>query len=46
MKSTDTLLLGPKAEMNDWRDLLWMYWTHLLFVSFLMFLIIIVPFLA
>ncbi|XP_064543199.1 prominin-like protein [Drosophila montana] len=46
VKSADTLSMGPKTEMNDWRDLLWKYWLHLLIVLFLIFLIIIVPFLA
>ncbi|XP_015017242.2 prominin-like protein [Drosophila mojavensis] len=44
--SRDTLILGQKTEMNDWRDLLWRYFQYLVWVAFLLLLIIIIPFIG
>ncbi|XP_032594802.1 prominin-like protein [Drosophila grimshawi] len=45
-KRNDTLDLGPKADLNDWRDLLKSYWLAYFWVMFLLFLIIAMPFIA
>ncbi|TDG53374.1 hypothetical protein AWZ03_000189 [Drosophila navojoa] len=40
---SDSLVMGPKVEENDWKDLLAEYWLSLLWVIFLIILIILMP---
>ncbi|XP_032592556.1 prominin-like protein [Drosophila grimshawi] len=43
---SDGLRLGPKIEKNDWKNLLAHYWVFTICVIALLFLIIIMPFIA
>ncbi|KRG05596.1 prominin-like protein [Drosophila mojavensis] len=40
---SDSLVMGPKVEENQWKDLLAEYWLSLLWVIFLIILIIVMP---
>lgn len=40
---SDSLVMGPKVEQNEWKDLLAEYWLSLLWVIFLIILIILMP---
>lgn len=43
MVKSDSLVMGPKVEENEWKDLLAEYWLSLLWVIFLIILIIVMP---